>query len=127
MNQLRSSVLVAEFIAELRDTADFIGLDPLHVNSQRPGGNTPLKVAAVRGNALLVAALLEAGADVNAQNEDSMTALHHAVAQGHLGAAAVLLRHGADATVKDRYGNLAEHYAASDDMRRLLRAGGSTQ
>ena len=126
MNQLRSQALIDAFLEELRGSADFIDLGAIHVNSQRAGGNTPLKIATVRGDAALVAALIDAGARVNAINEDGVTALHHAVAQGHLAVTQLLLNAGADRHVEDRYGNLPEGYAESDAMRRTLAGAGAT-
>ena len=113
--------LVATYLDELREQADFFNLGSLQVNSRRePYGNTPLKIATVRGDLRLVQALLAVGASINAQNEDEMTALHHAAGQRHYDVAAFLLRSGADPNIRDRYGHIPFDYAETDEMRELL-------
>jgi hypothetical protein len=68
------------------------------------GGDTPLHVAAARGQGDALALLLQAGADPAAANAVGETPLHLAVAAGHAAAVAALLAAGAGAHAPDRQG-----------------------
>lgn len=83
------------FLREIADLPDFDGISPLNVNSRGSFGNTPLHVAAIRGDTAMIASLLDAGAVIDAAGEYQYTPLHEAVEQGHLDAVRVLLEHGA--------------------------------
>ena len=61
------------------------------------GRQTPLHVAAARGDAGLCALLLRHGADAGARAADGRTPLHGAAAAGDVRALGVLLEHGAAA------------------------------
>lgn len=87
-----------------------------------------LILAASRGDATEVEALLEDGADASVADYDQRTALHLACSDGHEAVAALLLRAGAPLAAADRWGN-----RPSDDARRkgfakleeMLRAAGA--
>lgn len=59
-------------------------------------GDTPLHIAALRGDIQAVNLLLDAGADINARGEDGFTALHYAVELCHPDVVRLLLERGAD-------------------------------
>ncbi len=66
-------------------------------------GNTPLIIAAERGNIRAVRILLSLGADVNALNNTSDSALSYACLRGHADVAKMLIKHGADINNRNRY------------------------
>ena len=74
-------------------------------------GNTPLHNAAFAGQAELVVALLDAGADPNARRDGGMTPLHVAAHEGHVAVAEILLDHGAKLNETDNSGYTALHTA----------------
>jgi len=70
-------------------------------------GSTPLHCATWKGHEHIVAALLEAGADVNAVNQNDhwgTTPLHAAAHANQAAIAKLLLDHGADTKAKDMEG-----------------------
>ena len=71
------------------------GADPDVRDDER---NTPLHVAAGKGDADMMAALLDGGADVEAREVDGATPLFFAVLSGRLAAVRLLLSRGADAS-----------------------------
>ena len=113
--------MVSAFLADIADGGDFLGLGPMHVNIRRkPYGSTPLKIASVRGDRVLVEALLASGADIDAKNEDEMTALHYAVDQSHYDVVSLLVRSGANLSAVDMYGKVPFDYAETNEMKALL-------
>ncbi len=64
-------------------------------------GNTPLIIAAARGNSALVATLIHAGAEPDARNGLGLTALMEASYWGHVEVVARLLKAGASINVRD--------------------------
>lgn len=92
-----STVLTAAF--ELADPVPIVSVllrAGADATDARPDGWTPLMLAAVRGSAPLVRALLTAGAAVDATMDDEgWTALHLAEYRRHDEVAAVLREHGA--------------------------------
>ena len=119
-NTEQELLLIREILEELSEEAEFYGIEPLTINSKKEWGNSPLKIASVRGNVVLVKALLNAGAEVNMENEDQYTALHHAVSQGHVEIVEVLLVNGANPKLKDRYGNTCFSYSKNEQITKLL-------
>ena len=75
-------------------------------------GTTPLRSAARRDDAEVLAALVGAGADLNAGDGDARTDLHYAVASGKASALAALLAAGADPNIRDRDGTTPLRSAA---------------
>jgi ankyrin repeat protein len=114
------SPIVEAFLDDIADCPEFIGSPRPGINSFGGFGNSPLKIAAVRGDVPALEALVAAGADINALNEDGCTALHHAVAQGHFEAAARLLELGAGTTIRDRFGHLAADCARTPRLQALF-------
>jgi len=66
-------------------------------------GNTPLIIAAERGNVRAVRIFLSLGADVNAVNKTGDSALSYACLRGHADIAKMLIKHGADINNRNRY------------------------
>lgn len=76
-------------------------------------GRTPLMLAAFRGDAAAVRALLERGADVNARDKDGDTALMFAAYKGHTEIVSLLLERGANVYARARNGWTAKRAAQS--------------
>ena len=77
------------------------------LNARDSDGSTPLHCATWKGHQYVVAALLEAGADVNAVNQNDhwgTTPLHAAAHANQAAIAKMLLDHGADTKAKDMEG-----------------------
>lgn len=82
----------------------------------RLGGYTPLHLASSRGNAAVVARLIEAGAKVTAMTSTGVQPIHLAAQAGSAEAVAALLAHGADVNVKDTtHGRTPLIFAVSED------------
>jgi len=77
------------------------------VNHQDANNNTPLLIAAERGNAEIVEMLLVGGADANFQNIWYWTPLLIAVEGGHAKIVEMLLEHGADVNLQNQDGTTA--------------------
>jgi hypothetical protein len=65
------------------------------VGCRDAGGNTPLHLAAAKGNVVAVQMLLDHGAEHGAVNQEGWTALHAAAFQGYLGIVEALASAGA--------------------------------
>ncbi|KAL5316387.1 hypothetical protein ACEPPN_015432 [Leptodophora sp. 'Broadleaf-Isolate-01'] len=65
-------------------------------NSERPGGCTPIMLAAMRGYADVIDFLVEHGAESDAKDSLGLTAMHMAAAFNHGGAIHALARSGSD-------------------------------
>ena len=114
------SPVVEAFLDDIADSPEFMGLPRPGINSFGGFGNSPLKIAAVRGDVPVIDELVAAGDDINALNEDGCTALHHAAAQGHFLAASRLLDLGATTTIRDRFGHLAADCANTPQLQALF-------
>lgn len=88
-------------------------------------GETPLMLAAFKGNEALVRALIEKGASVN--RPSGWTPLHYAATEGHEAIVALLLEKGANVNARTDSGVTALYMAARKPSRavvvQLLRAG----
>ena len=81
--------------------------DPSLIEARDSDGSTPLHCATWKGYPDVVAALLDAGADVNAVNQNEhwgTTPLHAAAHANQTVIAKLLLDHGADTKAKDMEG-----------------------
>ena len=81
----------------------------------------PLMMAASRGNVMLCAQLLAAGADPNESNGYGRRALHTAATHGSSAVVWILLLAGADAEAVDARGHSAARIAAAKGNRDALR------
>ncbi len=82
----------------------------------RIGQHTPLHVAGRSGEAEVVQALLEAGADPHAESSSGATPLHLAAQAGNAAAVAALLDHGADVNARERtWGQTPLMFAAASN------------
>jgi len=84
-------------------------------------GNTPLLIAAQRGDAQMVKRLLEQGADVDARNDYGTTALMFASDYGHAEIIRLLLDHGASVDLKDARGHTALMFAANKGYEEIVK------
>ena len=84
-----------EVLDSIGNAADFFGIELKDVNQRGVYGNTPLKIATVRGDIDAVRVLLEAGAEVDAVVEEGCTVLWYASAFNHPEIVRVLLDYGA--------------------------------
>ena len=94
----------------------------------REGAITPLFMACTNGNAAIIAALLDAGADANSVKANGTTALMTAAASGSVDAVKVLLDRGAQIDAKESvHGQTALMFAAAlnraDAVKYLLSRG----
>jgi uncharacterized protein len=106
------SDVATRFLADLAtDQPSFALIAPLNPNSRTPIGETPLHIAAVRGDTSAIAALLDAGAQIDTPGEHGYTALHEAVAQRHAAAVTLLLSRGASTSIVDDEGCTPEQLA----------------
>ena len=90
---------------------------------------TPLIVAAGRGNEEIAQYLVSHGADVNAGRENGRSALVQAICNHHPELAKWLISKGADVNVRDSYGDTVLHYAAhygNSEVTQLLIAHGAS-
>jgi ankyrin repeat protein len=82
----------------------------------RIGGYTPLHLASSRGQAAVVARLLEAGSRVAAATDTGVQAIHFAAQAGNPDALQSLLDHGADVNARDNtYGRTPLIFATSEN------------
>jgi hemoglobin len=96
----------------------------------RPSGpeeQTPLHMAARRGNIAIARALLHGGAALEARDKKGETPLRRAVNCGHPEFVSLLLAHGADVNTRDKKGRTPLHAARRADMVALLREHGAVE
>ena len=91
-------------LGEIATLPDFAGVAAPSVTMCSSTGNTPLHVAAMRGDRNAVRLLLDAGADPNANGEGACTPLHLALEQKHVQVARMLVASGSQLDIKSRDG-----------------------
>lgn len=88
---------------------------------------TPIMIAATRGEANIVALLLDHGVDINGQDPMGMTALAQAAYAGHTNVVDLLIQRGANLNVQDRLAMtplmIAAEVGRQAIVERLLAAG----
>jgi ankyrin repeat protein len=108
-------------LAEIRE-------EPAIVNLRGARGTTPLMLAALYGDAALLAAMLETGGDANLRNDAGASALMWAIEDAQK--VRVLLEHGADANAASVYGRtpllLATGLRTPAEVVQLLLQSGAT-
>jgi hemoglobin len=98
------------------------------VNRPRgPEAQTPLHMAARRGNLAIAQALLDGGAALEAQDKKGETPLRRAVNCGHPEFVSLLLAYGADVNARDKQGRTPLQAARRPDMVKLLREHGAVE
>ena len=107
------SAELQRFLDELRNLPDFVGSgeSAIGVSSRGLFGDTPLHIAAFRGDTRMIALLLDAGAEIDARGEYGHTPLNEAVGQGQVEAARLLLSRGADASIPNDWGQTPKQNA----------------
>ena len=91
-------------LSEIATLPDFAGVEVPSVTMCSSAGNTPLHVAAIRGDRNAVLLLLESGAEPNAVGEGGCTPLHEALAQQHVQVARMLVAAGSQLDIKNHDG-----------------------
>ena len=104
-----------EFLDEIRELPDLLGVEFAGVHTRGVLGDTPLHVAAIRGDARMVGLLLDAGAEIDAHGEYGHTPLHEAIGQMHIEVVRLLLARGASRTVTNDWGQSALDIARLGD------------
>lgn len=110
---------IQSFFEEVAELPDFCGISPIGLHTRGHFGDTPLHVAAIRGDVAMIAALLDAGADIGVPGEHGYTPLHEAVSQGHLEAVRLLLARGASTTIVSKFGETPVQLAHSLEHREI--------
>ncbi|XP_070830830.1 ankyrin repeat domain-containing protein 12 isoform X1 [Chaetodon trifascialis] len=99
------------------------------VNKRNERGETPLHMAAIRGDAKQVKELISMGADVNVKDFAGWTPLHEACNLGYYDVAKVLIAAGAEVNTQGLDDDTPLHDASSsghkDIVKLLLRHGGN--
>ncbi|MBQ0934700.1 ankyrin repeat domain-containing protein [Ideonella paludis] len=100
----------------------------LNVNLRNSAGETPLMMAAIRGNLSAMKRLMERGAQIN---QEGWTPLHYAASQTAVEPLALLLDKGADINARSPNGStplmMAARYGSEDGTQLLLRRGADAQ
>jgi len=97
------------------------------VNTPRgPEAQTPIHMAARRGNLAIARVLLDGGADLEARDKKGETPLRRAVNCGHPEFVSLLLAHGADVNARDDAGkSMLVQAAQHPDVQQVLREAGA--
>jgi DNA-binding winged helix-turn-helix (wHTH) protein len=114
---------VTQAIVSIRAGADINGLD----TRSNSNGRRPLNWAAIRNDTAMIAALLDAGADINSANLTGFTPLHHAAEAGSKEAVTLLIAKGANLSLRNRYeqtpeqtANAANHAEIAEMLREAM-------
>ena len=99
------------------------------VNQPDEEGYTPLHLAVIAGNRIMLRYLLDHGAEVNLLDNERHSVVHWATVCGELEALDVVLDSGAEASVEDIHGAYPVHYAAQmcgSNKKTLMSMGGGS-
>jgi ankyrin repeat protein len=92
-----------EVLAKYRNHPEFLGLDLRVANQRGAMDDTPLHIAARKGELEDIAVLVAHGADVNGRGDLGNTPLHNAALSGQAGAVTKLLDLGADPSLRNEF------------------------
>ena len=106
-----------------KDTAEVILLIEKGANARVRDNhcNTPLHIAASRGNCEIMELLIKNGARVKATDDGSNTPLHDAAMNGHIEAAELLITKGANVNAKNNQGKTPIFPAAKSGNLELVK------
>ncbi|XP_043931656.1 BRCA1-associated RING domain protein 1 [Protopterus annectens] len=93
-------------------------------------GETPLHIAAIKGDIATVELLMQSGVDANAKDNAGWTPLHEACNHGHLKVVEILLKHGALMNTTGYQNDSPLHDAVKNghkDIARLLLSHGASR
>ena len=93
---------------------DCIRVRPDAIFDVNASGETPLHIAARKGDLKTATYLLRKGAKKNADDRDDQTPLHLAVQAGHIAVVRFLVSKGADPETEDLHGKTPVEYAKED-------------
>ena len=96
-----------QILEEMSHLPDFVGIPLNSPDAKGNFGNTPLHVAAVRGDTRSGRTLLRAGANPNVRGEHGYTPLHEAVEQENADFVKLLLGYGVQLSVANEDGETA--------------------
>jgi ankyrin repeat protein len=101
------------FLGEIKDLPQFVALGDKFTGVSTRGlfDDTPLHVAAVRGDVHIIGLLLDAGAEIDVRGEHGHTPLHEAAGQGHIEAVKLLVSRGANPNIPNDWGQTARDSA----------------
>jgi ankyrin repeat protein len=91
-----------------------------NINGRDHIKQTPLHIAALKGNIGIIKILLDKGADIKAKDKYGDTPLHIAVKKGYKDAVKVLLKGGADVNVKNNDHKKPIDYAYSTNDQEMI-------
>jgi ankyrin repeat protein len=114
-NPVSNWVMLKRILDEMSDLPDFVGISLDGPNTKGNFGNTPLHVAAVRGDVIAGRVLLECGANPNVRGEHGYTPLHEAAGQENTAFVKMLLDYGVDLSVTNDEGETAADIARSTE------------
>lgn len=83
-------------LAEYSALPEYSGMGCVDIESRSLFGDSPIHIAATRGDINEIELLLKCGANINSKGEHGYTALHDAIEQGHKEAVIYLLKYGAN-------------------------------
>ena len=90
---------------------DFLGVELTNPNQKGAVDDTPLHIAARKGEIEDVEILLVHGAAINASGDLGNTALHYAAMTGKIDVVSKLLQRGASPNIKNEFGQTPEKIA----------------
>jgi ankyrin repeat protein len=96
-----------EILAKYRNHPEFLGLDLRSATQRGAVDDTPLHIAARKGELEDICGLIRYGADVNCRGDLGNTPLHNAALNGHADAVKKLLELGADPSLRNEFSETA--------------------
>jgi ankyrin repeat protein len=124
--QPQNSELTA-ILEEMSDLPNFLGVKLSNVCDRGVQGDTPLHIAAIRGDLKIGKLLLDAGANPNLPGDYWNTPLHIAVEKKNYEFGKLLLEHGASKEIPNRYGLSPADYVQRSNDARLIELFSSFQ